>query len=130
MPKEMIDENAWLTEHSPIPTIADEGCQRLVDVPGMKGVYTGINIKLMKCTGMREAKKMAELAKALDMKVMLGCMTETSCAISAAAQLAPLVDWADLDGALLIGNDIYDGMQVIEGKCILPERPGIGILKK
>ena len=130
MPKEMLDENAWLTEHSPIPTIADEGCQRLVDIPKLKDVYTGINIKLMKCTGMREAKQMAELARALEMKVMLGCMTETSCAISAAAQLAPLVDWADLDGALLIGNDIYDGMYVENGMCILPERPGIGVLKK
>ena len=130
MPKEMIDENAWLTEHSPIPTIADEGCQRLVDVPKLKDVYTGINIKLMKCTGMREAKQMAELARSLEMKVMLGCMTETSCAISAAAQLAPLVDWADLDGALLIGNDIYDGMAVQDGRCVLPDRPGIGILKK
>lgn len=130
MPKEMIDENAWLTAHSPIPTIADEGCQRLVDIPKLKDVYTGINIKLMKCTGMREAKQMAEVARALDMKVMLGCMTETSCAISAAAQLAPLVDWADLDGALLIGNDIYDGMTVQDGKCFLPERAGIGIVKK
>ncbi len=129
MPKEQVDENAWLTEHSPIPTIADEACQRLVDVPALKDVYTGINIKLMKCTGMREAKKMAEVARALDMKVMIGCMTETSCAISAAAQLSPLVDWADLDGALLIGNDVYDGMKVIEGSCILPDRPGIGILK-
>ncbi len=129
MPKEMIDENAWLTENSPIPTIADEGCQRLVDVPALKGVYSGINIKLMKCTGMREAKKMAELARALEMKVMLGCMTETSCAITAAAQLAPLVDWADLDGALLIGNDIYDGMTVKDGLCHLPDRPGIGIQK-
>lgn len=129
MPKEMIDENAWLTENSPIPTIADEGCQRLVDVPALKGVYSGINIKLMKCTGMREAKIMAELARALEMKVMLGCMTETSCAITAAAQLAPLVDWADLDGALLIGNDIYDGMTVKDGLCHLPDRPGIGIQK-
>lgn len=129
MPKEMIDENAWLTEHSPIPTIADEGCQRLADVTALQGVYTGINIKLMKCTGMREAKQMAELARALEMKVMLGCMTETSCAISAAAQLAPLVDWADLDGALLIGNDIYEGMYVENGLCKLPDRPGIGIIK-
>ena len=127
MPKEMIDENAWLTERSPIPTIADEGCQRLNDVKSLQGVYTGINIKLMKCTGMREAKRMAEFARTLDMKVMLGCMTETSCAISAAAQLAPLVDWADLDGALLIGNDIYDGMKVVDGNCILSDRPGIGI---
>ncbi|MFD1770523.1 dipeptide epimerase [Sphingobacterium suaedae] len=130
MPKEQIDDMAWLTEHSPIPTIADEGCQRYSEIVGLKGVYTGINIKLMKCTGMREAKKMAELARALGMKVMLGCMTETSCAITAAAQLAPLVDWADLDGALLIGNDIYDGMQVVDGMCHLPDRPGIGIVQK
>ena len=130
MPKEQIDDNAWLTERSPIPTIADEGCQRYADVAALKGVYTGINIKLMKCTGMREAKKMAELARALEMKVMLGCMTETSCAISAAAQLAPLVDWADLDGALLIGNDIFQGMEVVNGICRLPDRPGIGVIKK
>lgn len=129
MPKEMIDENAWLTERSPIPTIADEGCQRLIDVPKLKGVYTGINIKLMKCTGMREAKQMAELARSLEMKVMLGCMTETSCAITAAAQLGPLTDWADLDGALLIGNDIFDGMHVKDGICLLPDRPGIGVNK-
>lgn len=129
MPKEQIDDNAWLTAHSPIPTIADEGCQRLSDVIKLQGVYTGINIKLMKCTGMREAKRMAELARSLDMKVMLGCMTETSCAISAASQLAPLVDWADLDGALLIGNDIYSGMIVTDGICKLPDRPGIGIIK-
>lgn len=127
MPKEQIDDMAWLTERSPIPTIADEGCQRYRNIVALQGIYTGINIKLMKCTGMREAKKMAELARALDMKVMLGCMTETSCAISAAAQLAPLVDWADLDGALLISNDLFDGMYVKNGKCILPDRPGIGI---
>lgn len=130
MPKEMIDENAWLTERSPIPTIADEACQRLTDVTKLKDVYTGINIKLMKCTGMREAKLMAELARSLEMKVMLGCMTETSCAITAAAQLAPLTDWADLDGALLIANDIFDGMQVKNGYCLLPDRPGIGIVPK
>jgi L-alanine-DL-glutamate epimerase-like enolase superfamily enzyme len=129
MPKEMHDENAWLTERSPIPTIADEACQRLSDVVALREVYSGINIKLMKCTGLREAKQMAELAKALELKVMLGCMTETSCAISAAAQLAPLADWADLDGALLISNDIFDGMQVQSGNCILPDRPGIGIIK-
>lgn len=130
MPKEQIDDMAWLTEHSPIPTIADEGCQRYADVPALKGVYTGINIKLMKCTGLREAKKMAELARALEMKVMLGCMTETSCAISAAAQLGPLVDWADLDGALLISNDLYQGMEVVDGQCKLPNRPGIGIINR
>lgn len=129
MPKEQLDDNAWLTENSPIPTIGDEAVQRLEDVQKAQGVYNGINIKLMKCTGMREAHKMAELARALNMKVMLGCMTETSCAISAAAQLSPVVDWADLDGALLIGNDVYKGMQVIDGKVSLSNDPGIGITK-
>lgn len=127
MPKEQVDDNAWLTENSPIPTIADEAVQRLDDVKKAHGVYTGINIKLMKCTGMREAHKMAELAKALDMKVMLGCMTETSCAISAAAQLSPIVDWADLDGALLVSNDPFQGMEVVEGKVRLSNDPGIGL---
>ncbi|WP_262245399.1 dipeptide epimerase [Parapedobacter soli] len=127
MPKEQVDDNAWLTENSPIPTVGDEAVQRLEDVRRAFGVYSGINIKLMKCTGMREAHRMAELARALDMKVMLGCMTETSCAISAAAQLSPVVDWADLDGALLTSNDIYRGMEVVKGKVILPDTPGIGI---
>ncbi len=127
MPKEQIDDNAWLTENSPIPTVGDEAVQRLEDVRKAHGVYSGINIKLMKCTGMREAHQMVGLARALDMKVMLGCMTETSCAISAAAQLSPVVDWADLDGALLINNDVYQGMDVMDGKVVLPHAPGIGI---
>ncbi|MOA14910.1 L-Ala-D/L-Glu epimerase [compost metagenome] len=129
MPKEMRDEIAWVTERSPIPIIGDESVQRLPDVMKAHGVYNGINIKLMKCTGMREAHKMLTLARALDMKVMIGCMTETSCAISAAAQLAPMMDWADLDGSLLIKNDVYKGMEVVKGKITLIDKPGIGIAK-
>ena len=129
MPKEQVDDIAWLRERSPLPIIGDEGVQRLSDVRKAHGVYDGINIKLMKCTGMREAMKMITLARALGMKVMLGCMTETSCAISAAAQLSPLVDWADLDGALLIKNDLFDGVQVVNGKVTLNDRPGIGVAK-
>lgn len=129
MPKEQVDDIAWLRERSPLPIIGDESVQRLADVRKAHGVYDGINIKLMKCTGMREAMKMITLARALDMKVMLGCMTETSCAISAAAQLSPLVDWADLDGALLIKNDLFDGATVVNGKVTLNDRPGIGVVK-
>jgi len=129
MPKENVDDNAWLTEHSPLPTIGDEAVQRLPDVLKAKGVYSGINIKLMKSTGMREAYKMLLLARSFGMKVMLGCMTETSCAISAASHLSPMVDWADLDGALLIGNDIFSGTQIIDGRVTLSDRPGIGISK-
>ena len=128
MAKERIDDNAWLTEHSPLPIFADEAIQRLKDVPAMKGVYSGINIKLMKCTGMREGWKMANMARALGMKVMVGCMTETSCAVSAAAQFSPYVDFADLDGNLLIANDRFDGVKVTDGRLTLPDRPGIGII--
>jgi len=127
MPKERIDDNAWLTQHSPLPTIGDESVLRLSDVHAAYGVYHGINIKLMKCTGMREAHKMINLARALNMKVMLGCMTETSCAVSAAAQLSPKVDWADLDGHLLISNDPYQGISIVDGKVTLTDTPGIGL---
>jgi L-Ala-D/L-Glu epimerase len=129
LPKSEVDDTAWLTENSPLPIIADEAFQRLGDVAAFKGVYSGINIKLMKSTGLREAHKMITVARALDMKVMIGCMTETSCAVSAASQLSPLVDWADLDGNLLISNDIYEGVKVIDGKITLNELPGIGIRK-
>ena len=129
MPKTQIDDMAWLTERSPLPTIGDESVQRLEDVIKAHGVFSGINIKLMKCTGMREAHKMILIAHALGMKVMLGCMTETSCAISAASHLSPMVDWADLDGALLIKNDVFDGTKVIDGKVTLTDRPGIGVVK-
>jgi L-Ala-D/L-Glu epimerase len=127
MPKTAIDDMAWLTQHSPLPTIADESLQRLPDVIKAHGVYNGINIKLMKCTGMREAHQMVTLARSLNMKVMIGCMTETSCAVSAAAQLAPMAHWADLDGNLLITNDPYSGMKIVDGKVTLANRPGIGL---
>lgn len=129
MSKYLLDETAWLTENSPLPIYADEACQRLTDIQKLKGAYTGINIKLMKCTGMREAREMVSLAQALNMKLMIGCMTETSCAISAAAQLAPKMEWADLDGNLLIKNDCYKGMQIVDGKITLNDLPGIGIEK-
>lgn len=128
MPKEMIDDTAWLTAHSPLPIYADESVQRLADVARLKEVFTGINIKLMKCTGMREAWKMVNLARALGMKVMIGCMTETSCAISAAAQLAPAVDFADLDGHLLISNDLFEGVKIVDGQIKLNDLPGIGVM--
>ena len=128
MPKEMIDETAWLRERSPLPIIADEFLQRLPDVKRAAEAYDGINIKLMKSTGMHEAYKMAVLAKSMGMKVMLGCVTETSCAVSAASQLAPMVDWADLDGNLLIANDIFDGVKIVNGKVTIPDRPGIGVI--
>ena len=129
MPKTQADDIAWLTRNSPLPVIADEAVQTVNDLLSVKGIYSGVNIKLMKCGGMDAAFKMAQVAKLMGMKVMIGCMTETSCAVSAAAQLSPLADWADLDGNLLISNDCYDGMKIIGGKITLNERSGIGIVE-
>jgi len=129
MPKHNIDDMAWLTGQSPLLTIADESCQRLEDIPRLKGVFNGINIKLMKCTGMREAHQMISVAKACDLKLMIGCMTETSCAIAAAAQLSTQMNYADLDGNLLITNDIFSGMKLQDGKVMLNNEPGIGVRK-
>ncbi|MCU0367170.1 MAG: dipeptide epimerase [Bacteroidales bacterium] len=127
MPKEQKDDIAWLTERSPVPILADEALQTLPELLGMRGLYTGINVKLMKCGGMNAAYKMMTMARQMGMKILIGCMTETSCAISAAAQLSPLADWADLDGNLLISNDLYEGATIVDGKVTLPDRPGIGI---
>ncbi len=127
MPRDRPDDNAWLTQHSPLPTIGDEAVQGAEDVREAFQVYSGVNIKLMKCGGMREARRMVDVARTLEMKVMIGCMTETSCAVSAAAQLSPLVDWADLDGNLLIANDVFRGMQIRDGRITLPPGPGIGV---
>lgn len=131
MPKDRLDDLAWLSANSPLPILGDEGIQRLPDLikAHERGTYNGVVIKLMKTTGLREAHTMIRMAKAFGMKVLFGCMTETSCAVTAAAQLSPLVDWADLDGNLLISNDIYDGVKVVNGKLTLPDRPGIGIVK-
>ncbi len=127
MAKERLDDNAWITERSPLPVFADEAVQRLADIPALVGAYSGINIKLMKCTGMREAWKMATFARAAGLRVMVGCMTETSCAVTAAAHLSPLADFADLDGNLLISNDRFRGVTVESGRLTLPDAPGLGL---
>jgi L-alanine-DL-glutamate epimerase-like enolase superfamily enzyme len=129
MPKEMKDDIAWLTARSPLPVIGDEAVQNVKDIVENREVYSGINIKLMKCGGLNAAMKMINVARALGMKVMIGCMTETSCAVSAAAQLSPLVDWCDLDGNLLISNDPFDGLKIVNGQVTLPYRNGIGVRK-
>ncbi len=128
MPKTAIEDMAWLTQRSPLPTVADEALQTVDDVPKVHGVYNGINIKLMKCGGMRAAHQMANMARGLGMDVMIGCMTENSCAVTAAAQLAPLTRWTDLDGNLLISNDMFEGLKVENGHLIIPQKPGIGVV--
>jgi L-alanine-DL-glutamate epimerase-like enolase superfamily enzyme len=129
MPKEQADDLEWLTGKSPLPIVGDEAIQNLNDLIRYRDTYSGVNIKLMKCGGIRAAYSMIKAARALGMKVMIGCMTETSCAVTAAAQLSPLVDWCDLDGNLLISNDLFDGLKIVGGKVTLPDRPGIGVIK-
>jgi len=121
------DSNAWLTERSPVPIIGDESVQRLPDVEKAKGVYHGINIKLMKSAGMYEAHQMILKAKELGLKLMIGCMSETSCATLAAAALAPQCDWADLDGPFLTSNNPYKLPEFVEGKWMLGNDAGLGI---
>ncbi len=126
--KNDMEGHKWLKDRSPLPIIADEAVQTSADIPQLANAYHGINIKLMKCGGLHDAYRMAVLAKGLGMKVMIGCMTETSCAVSAAAQLAPLADWVDLDGNLLIANDKFQGMKILNGKVTLSHTPGIGVI--
>ncbi|HEX4206557.1 MAG TPA: dipeptide epimerase [Ktedonobacteraceae bacterium] len=110
-----------------VPIIADESCVTVDDIPRVADCVDGINIKLMKCGGILPALKMIHVARAHNLRVMLGCMIESSLAITAAAHLTPLVDYADLDGNLLINDDPYEGVGVENGKLILPDRPGLGV---
>lgn len=127
MPKERVEDMRWLRERSPLPLVADESVVRYADLAGAAELFHGVNIKLMKCTGMAEAHRMILRAKELGLKVMLGCMTETTCGISAASQLVRLADWADLDGALLINNDPFTGARVVDGRILLPDGAGLGV---
>lgn len=128
LPKHDFEGLRWLTERSPLPIILDESVQGPADVLRLRGCCHGINIKLMKCGGLAEARKMVDIARLQGMQVMFGCMTETSCAVTAAAQLAPFADYLDLDGNLLITNDPFaGGMQVVDGKVTLQDGSGLGI---
>lgn len=124
------NEIAWLKENSTIPIIADEAFQSINDLEKIKDSYDGVNIKLMKCGGIYNAFNIINKAKEMNLKIMLGCMTETSCAISAAKQLTPLADYIDLDGNLLIKNDPFMSGINPDGKLILSTLPGLGIVKK
>ena len=127
MPKHMKEEHRWLCDQLALPIIADEACQTYEDVAALQPYYDGINIKLMKCGGVAEARKMITQARELGMQIMIGCMTETSAGISAAATLSALVDYADLDGHVLLGNDPYEGIQIVDGKLTLVDKPGTGV---
>jgi L-alanine-DL-glutamate epimerase-like enolase superfamily enzyme len=113
-----------------VPVIADESCRTAADIPRLAGVVDGINIKLAKCGSLREALRMVAVARAHHLAVMLGCMIETSLGITAAAQLAPLVDYLDLDGAALLAHDPFRGATIEGGQVVLPTGAGLGVTKR
>ena len=117
----------WIRKRVHLPVIADESCLHPQDIIRLAPHFDGVNIKIDKCGGLLEGWRMIQIAKSLGLKTMLGCMVSSSCAITAAAHLSPLVDYADLDGNLLISNDPFEGVRVSAGKLILPDRPGLGI---
>jgi L-alanine-DL-glutamate epimerase-like enolase superfamily enzyme len=128
MPADRLEDIHWIHERSPLPLIADESILHPADIPKLQGVFDGINVKLDKCGGIMEAYREIQIANALGMKTMLGCMISSSCTVTAAAHLSPLVDYADLDGNLLISNDPFTGVTVVDGKLVLPDRPGLGLV--
>ena len=127
MPAHMFQETKYIRSKVHMPIIADEACTDASMIPQLKEAYDGINVKLDKSGGIMEAYRWINLARAMNMKVMLGCMISSSCSCTAAAHLSPLVDYSDLDGNLLISNDPYEGVRVRKGKLILPPGPGLGL---
>jgi len=128
MPAARIDDIKWVRERVRLPIIADEACTDARVIPALhQAGFDGINVKLDKAGGMLEAHRWINMAKALGMKTMLGCMVSSSISVTAAAHLSPLVDYADLDGNLLIANDPYSGVKVQDGKLVLPTGPGLGL---
>jgi L-alanine-DL-glutamate epimerase-like enolase superfamily enzyme len=120
----------WIRERSPIPIVTDEDSRDAGDLPALIGCVDGINVKLVKCGGIRGALAMIHTARALGFKIMLGCMVESQILTTAAAHLSPLVDWADLDGPFLTARDPYDGIRYAAGKIVLPAGPGLGVQAK
>jgi L-alanine-DL-glutamate epimerase-like enolase superfamily enzyme len=127
MPAAQIDDVRWLRERVKMPIIADEAVSSMYAIPELATAYDGINIKVQKNGGLLKARKMIYAARVNRMKIMLGCMIETSVGITAAAQLSPLVDWNDLDGNVLISNDPFRGAQNKSGHIVLNDDPGLGV---
>jgi L-alanine-DL-glutamate epimerase-like enolase superfamily enzyme len=127
MPSEMLEETRWIRDRIDVPIIADEAVKTASDIPKLAEAFDGINIKLMKAGGLQEALRMIWLAKSLGMKIMIGCMIESSVAIAAGAQLCSLIDYADLDGNLLISNDPFRGVIFKDGRQYVSEKPGLGV---
>jgi L-alanine-DL-glutamate epimerase-like enolase superfamily enzyme len=130
LPAEDLEGLARVTRASRIPVIADESCLVAADIPRLVGVVDGINIKLAKCGSLREALRMIAIARAHHLMVMVGCMIESSIAITAAAHFTPLVDIVDLDGAALLANDPFVGATIAGGQVGLPSGPGLGLSRR
>jgi len=130
LPKDKHKEMIWLSQRSPLPLFADESVKRFADLEKMENAFHGINIKLMKCTGIREALKMISYCKQNKIKVMLGCMAETSCGTAAMAHLTSLADYVDLDAPLLYSNDPFEGPAYKEGKIFIQKKQGLGVRLK
>jgi len=129
LPADRIEDTRWIRSRVHIPIIADEACQRASDIPKLRDAFDGVNVKLDKSGGILEAYRMIAIAKSLGMRTMLGCMVSSSVSVTAAAHLSPLVNYADLDGNLLIANDPFRGVTVEKGKLILPPKAGLGLTK-
>ena len=127
LPATMLEQTRWLRDRSVLPIIADEAVLRPADIPKLAEAYDGVNIKLDKAGGILPAYRMIQMAKAMGLRTMLGCMISSSVSVTAAAHLSPLVDYADLDGNLLIANDPFQGVRVSNGKLVLPDGPGLGL---
>jgi L-alanine-DL-glutamate epimerase-like enolase superfamily enzyme len=130
LPPRDLDGLAAVRAQSEIPIIADESCLTALDIPPLVGKVDGINIKLAKCGGLREALRMISVARAHDLLVMVGCMIESSLGITAAAHFTPLVDIVDLDGAALLADDPFIGARIDGGRVSLPSGPGLGVKRR
>ena len=128
VPREDLDGLRWVRERSPIPVFADESVHSAGDIANLAGRVDGVNLKIMKSGGIREMLRTLHAARAHGMKVMLGSMVESSLALSAAAQLAPLADYLDLDGHWLLARDPFDGAPREKGRIVLSDRPGLGVV--
>ena len=127
MPASQLEDYAWLKDRVKIPVFADESLVQASDLPRIAPYFHGINIKLMKCGGVQEAVRLAGLARALGLRLMIGCMIESSLGISAGAAIASLFDHADLDGNLLVSNDPFRGVRTVKDRLVLNDKPGLGV---
>ncbi|MEN6309937.1 MAG: dipeptide epimerase [Acidobacteriota bacterium] len=127
LPAAMLRDYGWLRERSKMPIFADESLMKASDIPRIAPYFDGINVKLMKCGGIQEAVRMAAMGRAMGLKLMLGCMIESSLGVSAGAAVSPLFDYADLDGNLLIADDPFQGVATVKGRLVLNDKPGLGV---